>query len=203
MCSTVAARVALLLLRPHLRVPAEGPGGQDLGDLIPLAQAPHPPRDEAVREHGPDGAPAERDVVVLQEPLEALGDLAPIDAAEDALGEAGGLDDPEALQDRGLRGHQLQQEGLGLRDVPQPAALPRPEQLVAPRVRMLLIRELVGHRGKKGWPGTTPRLYSSPSSPASSQPVHSSSGCGGLLLSKRWHYLLRTDYIPGPFSMHF
>ena len=63
--------------------------------------------------------------MVLQEALELGRDLRALDAAEDALGEAGGLDDLETLQDRGLRGHELEQEALRLLDVAQPAVLPR------------------------------------------------------------------------------
>ncbi len=115
-----------LLVRADLGVPAERARREDLGDVVPLAQPPRPPRDEAVRVHGPDGGPAERNVVVLQEPLEPRRDLLPADPAEDALREAGRLDDLEALQDRRLRGDQLQQQALRLLDVPQPAVLPRP-----------------------------------------------------------------------------
>lgn len=127
----VHAGRAPLLVGPHLGVPGKGAGRQDLRDVVALGQPPGPPRDEAVREHGPHGRPAERDVVVLQEALEPGRDLLPVDPAEDALREAGRLDDLEALQDRRLRRHQLQQEHLRLLDVPRPAVLPRPMHALA------------------------------------------------------------------------
>ena len=115
-----------LLLGAHLGVPAKRPGRQDLRHLVPLAQPPGPPRHEAVRVHGPDRRLAEREVVVVQEALELGRDLRALDPAEDPLRQAGRLDDLEALQDRRLGRHQLQQQALRLLDVPQSALLPRP-----------------------------------------------------------------------------
>ena len=125
-----------LLVGAHLGVPAEGPRGQDLWDVIALGQPARPPRDEPVRKHGPDGRPAEGDVMVLQEPLEPRRDLLPADPTEDALRQAGRLDDLEALQDRRLRGDELQQQHLRLLDVVLPALLPRPVHALVQRVRV-------------------------------------------------------------------
>ena len=116
---------AVVVVR-HLHVRARRLGRQDLRHLVPLAQPPGPPRHEAVRVHGPDRRLAEREVVVVQEALELGRDLRALDPAEDPLRQAGRLDDLEALQDRRLGRHQLQQQALRLLDVPQSALLPRP-----------------------------------------------------------------------------
>lgn len=130
----VGARGSPLLVRAHLGVPAERPGGQDLRHLVAPRQPTRPPRHEAVRVHGPDRRAAEGDVVVLQEALETRGDVLAPDPAEDPLRQAGGLDDLEALQDRRLRRHQLQQQALRLLDVAQPAVLPRPVHALIQRL---------------------------------------------------------------------
>lgn len=120
-----ATGVLVLLIRPHLRVPAEGPGRKDLGDHVASRQTPRAPRHEPVRVDRPDSRLAELGVVLVQEALERHGDLLALDPAEDALREARRLDDLEALQDRRLRRHQLQQQVVRLLDVPQPAVLAR------------------------------------------------------------------------------
>lgn len=105
-------------------MPAEGPRGEDFWNLVALGQLAQPPGHEAVREHGPDRRPTERDIVVLQEALEPRrGFLTPY-PTEDALREARRLDDLEALQDRRLGRDQLQQQTTRLLDVPQTRVVP-------------------------------------------------------------------------------
>lgn len=84
-CRLEPSRGTLLLSWADLCVPTEGARGQDLWDLIALAQPPPPPGHETVRVHGPDGRLAKRDVVVVQETLELLRDLGALQATEDPL----------------------------------------------------------------------------------------------------------------------
>jgi len=117
------ARILLLhhglrALGRDLRVPVEGPVGEDFGDLLAVVQLPHDVGHEAVREDGAHGLPAEGPVVLVEEFLELIPAPLPVNAAVKSLRHAGRLDDVEALQDGGLVRDQLPQEQLALRYVP-------------------------------------------------------------------------------------
>ena len=104
-------------LAGDLRVPVESAVGEHLGDLVAVVELADHPGDEAVHQARPDGLAAKGAVVAVHKLLKLVAALLPVDAAEDAVRQAGGLDDVEALQDGGLVGHQLPQEQFGLDDV--------------------------------------------------------------------------------------
>lgn len=98
----------------------EGPVGHHLGDLLAVVELADDPRDEPVREKGPQRLLAETDVVPVEELAELVAAGLAVDPAEEALRHARGLYDVEALQHGGLVRHQLPQEQLGLCDVELP-----------------------------------------------------------------------------------
>ena len=113
-----------LLGRADLGVPVKGAWREDFRDVIAGPEAADPPRDEAKDDNGPEGVLEERGVVQVEVALELGAALLPVDAAKDALGEAGGFDDLEALLEGGLGGAELEEEGLAFQDVLGPVVLP-------------------------------------------------------------------------------
>jgi hypothetical protein len=69
--------------------------------------------------------PAKRDVVPVQELLEVVPAPLAVYFAEEALRHACGLDYGKTLEDGGLVGHELPQQKLALRYVPQAHAAAR------------------------------------------------------------------------------
>ena len=125
-----------LLGGAHLGVPVEGAPGQDLGHLVARPQLPQPPRHEPEHHHRPQRLLEERDVVHVQVLTEPRGALGAAHAAIDPLRQAGGLDDLEALLERGLGRPQLQQQRLALRDVRRPVVVAHAHQPAVGEVRV-------------------------------------------------------------------
>jgi hypothetical protein len=88
-------------------VPVKGAGREDLWHEIPGGYAADAPGDKAKDDNGPEGVLEERGVVHVEVALKLGAAFSAVDAAKDALGEAGGFYDFKALLEGGLRGSQF------------------------------------------------------------------------------------------------